>query len=84
MLNSWSCAIYVLFIVFGVCSAQETCYPPGGVAGIVVATIIVTFVVGALGAAVAYKLWTRKTGEWFVYNRALGLSVLAFKICMLV
>lgn len=63
MLNSWSCAFCVLFIWFDLCAAQETCYPPGGVAGIVVATIIVTFVVGGLGTAVAYKLWTRKTGH---------------------
>ena len=68
MLYSWSCTIYVLFILFDLCFAQEPCYPPGGVAGIVVATIIVTFVVGGLGTAVAYKLWTRKKGEsFFVY-----------------
>lgn len=65
MLNSWSCTVYVLFILFDLCFAQESCYPPGGVAGIVVATIIVTFVVGGLGAAVAFKLWTRKKGESF-------------------
>lgn len=56
-----ACALLPCF--FEVCAAQETCYPPGGVAGIVVATIIVTFVVGGLGAAVAYKLWTRKKGH---------------------
>lgn len=59
----------MLCILFDLCFAQESCYPPGGVAGIVVATIIVTFVVGGLGAAVAFKLWTRKKGEsFFVYN----------------
>lgn len=57
--------LFVLCLLSKLCAAQETCYPPGGVAGIVVATIIVTFVVGGLGTAVAYKLWTRKKGKCF-------------------
>ncbi|GBM46300.1 hypothetical protein AVEN_87995-1 [Araneus ventricosus] len=44
-------------LAWGVAAAETTCYPPGGVAGIVVATVIVTFVVGGLGAALLYRYW---------------------------
>ncbi|XP_055936530.1 uncharacterized protein LOC129966159 [Argiope bruennichi] len=53
-------------LAWGVAAAETTCYPPGGVAGIVVATVIVTFVVGGLGAALLYRYWwapRQKTGS---------------------
>ncbi|GFU37394.1 hypothetical protein TNCV_4273671 [Trichonephila clavipes] len=41
----------------GAAAQEQPCYPPGGVAGIVVATVVVTCVVGGLGAALTHRYW---------------------------
>lgn len=43
-------------------AAQEPCYPAGGVAGIVIATFVVTVVLVGLSLAAAWRLWKRKKG----------------------
>lgn len=47
-----------------VCAAQDGCYTAGGVAGIVIATIIVTLIFGGLIAAVARYLWKHRTAPY--------------------
>ncbi|GFR12946.1 hypothetical protein TNCT_508241 [Trichonephila clavata] len=41
----------------GAAAQEQPCYPPGGVAGIVVATVVVTCVVGGLGVALTHRYW---------------------------
>ncbi|KAG8188192.1 hypothetical protein JTE90_019469 [Oedothorax gibbosus] len=53
----WQPTVLLCCCIFKVVAGAGTCYPPGGVAGIVVATVIVTLVVAALSLAGAWKFW---------------------------
>ncbi|XP_076318356.1 uncharacterized protein LOC143229638 isoform X2 [Tachypleus tridentatus] len=55
-----TCFIVWLFVTPG-CVAKDLCYSPGGVAGIVIATFIVTVIICGLILAAAWYFWKRKT-----------------------
>lgn len=65
----WSRRKILVTVVTGitlwpVCAAEDGCYTAGGVAGIVIATIIVTLIFGGLTAAVARYLWKHRTAPY--------------------
>ncbi|XP_022250115.1 uncharacterized protein LOC106466407 [Limulus polyphemus] len=51
-----------LWIVVPGCAAEELCYSSGGIAGIVIATFIVTLVLGGVVLAMGWFIWKKKYG----------------------
>ncbi|CAL1298453.1 unnamed protein product [Larinioides sclopetarius] len=62
----WSQAILCVVLLsecfWGVLANDGSCYTSGGVAGIVIATIVVTLVAGGLAAAFVWYLWKQRKG----------------------
>ncbi|GIX85575.1 hypothetical protein CEXT_168721 [Caerostris extrusa] len=54
------CVLLLLECLLAVSAADGDCYTSGGVAGIVIATIVVTLVMGGLAAAFAWYLWKQR------------------------
>ncbi|GFT82925.1 hypothetical protein NPIL_210591 [Nephila pilipes] len=50
----------VLLLLECVTAEDGSCYTPGGVAGIVIATVVVTLIMGGLAAAFVWYLWKQR------------------------
>lgn len=55
----------VLLLLLECVTAEDgSCYTPGGVAGIVIATVVVTLIMGGLAAAFVWYLWKQRKGGY--------------------
>lgn len=71
MLPSSVWCVVLLGCCFTCVSAQEdTCYTSGSIAGIVIATVVVTLVTAGLAAAFIWYLWRQRKGKNLIFIKS--------------